>query len=135
MKLPTRFRVRTLMAIVALVAIGFSVAFELKNHAERDRLLRRRADGYRLAAIHRMRTLECKLAWDRQDPYSSVERAKLLAGDRVGMPIPPGGFRSWEGEMLNHQHWGDRFFDVADSLERNLEAVEARLLLPVPTGR
>ncbi len=135
MKLPIRFRVRTIMAIIAFIALGFSVAFELKNHAERDRLLRRRAEGFRRAAIHHNRTLECKLAWDRQAPYPPAERAKLLAGDRVGIPVPPGGFRSWEAEMLNHQHWGDRFFDVADSLEPNLEAIEARLLLPIPTGR
>jgi len=83
-----------MMAIVALIALGFSVAFELKNHAERDRLLSRRADDFREAAIHHKRALECMLTEDRQQPYRPAERAKLSASDRVRTFTPPGGFRS-----------------------------------------
>ena len=64
MRVTTRFRVRTVMAIVAFIALGFSVTFE-----------------------------------------------------------------------LDHLYWGARMYDQADDLDRHLEAVEARLLLPVPTSR
>jgi hypothetical protein len=135
MTLPARFKVRTLMAVIAVVAVGLGVAFEVKNHVERDRILRFRADSYRQVAIHFRRALECKHAAERLDPYPPAERARLLSGDRLRMPIPPGGFKSWEHELLNHQYWGNRIFDVTDSLEPRLEAIEARLLLPVPASR
>ena len=135
MRLPTRFRVRTMMAIIALIALGFGVAFELKNHADRDRVLRVRADRYRDAAIHHRRALECKLAEDRHDPYPRAEPAKLLAGDRVRMFVPPGGFRSWEGEFDNQLQWGLRIHDEAQTCDQILEVIEARMLLPVPGGR
>jgi hypothetical protein len=135
MRLTTRFRVRTMMAIIAFIALGFGVTFELKNHAERDRLLRRRDDCYRQAAIHYKRALECKLAEDAQHPYRPAERVKLSASDRVrGSFMPPGGFRSWQAEYSDHLYWGSRMYDQADGWEQNLEAVEARLLLPIPTG-
>jgi len=124
-----------MMAIIALIALGFSVTFELKNHAERDRLLRVQADGFRKAAIHHKRALECQLAEDRQEPYRPADRAKLLASDRVPNLTPPGGFRSWEGERLHHQYWGNRLYDTVDSLDEKVEAVEARLLIHVPTAR
>jgi hypothetical protein len=135
MKLKTRLRTRTLMAIVALVALGISLAFEWKNHAERDRLLSRRADGFRQAAIHHKRALECKFGEERQQPYQPAERAKLLASDRVRSSTPPGGFRSWQAELLDHEHWGARMYDQAEDLDRTVQAVEARLLLPVATSR
>jgi hypothetical protein len=123
------------MVIVALLAVGLGVFLEAKNHIERDRMLRSQADGYRRAAIHFQRALECEQATECRKPYKPAERAKLLAGDRLGMPISPRGFRSWEHEMLNHQYWGNRVFDAVDSLDARLQAIEARLLLPVSFGR
>jgi hypothetical protein len=125
-----RFRVRAWMAIVALIALGFGVAFELKNRAERDRLLRRQADRYREAAIHHRRALECKAAEGRQLPYRPAERAKLLAADRVRTFLPPGGFRSWQAEFDDHLYWGTRSLDEAKYWDQGLKAIEARLLLP-----
>ena len=135
MRLPTRFRVRTMMTIVAMVAFGFGITFELKNHAERDRLLARQADQYRQAAIHHKRALECKVALETNQPYRPADRVKLLAGDRVRSPIPPGGFPSWQAEMLYHEYWGNRIYDQADSWDKNLAVVEARLLIPIPIAR
>ncbi len=134
MKLKIRLRVRTLMAIVAFVALGFGVAFELGNRAEQHRLLRRQADRFREAAIHNRRALECQAAEERQDPYRPAERAKLLAGERVRSPMPTGGFRSWPAELAHHQYWGTRNHDEADGPDAHLKAIEARLL-PVLTGR
>src|SRR5215475_1842123 len=114
MRLTTRCRVRTIMAIVSFVALGFGVTLELKNHAERDRLLRRQADRYREAAIHHRRALECKVAEAGQQPYRPAERAKLLAGDHVRSQMPPNGFRSWQAEFDDHQFWGTRTYDEAD---------------------
>jgi hypothetical protein len=116
------------MAIVALIGLGFALAFELKNHPERDRLLRGQADSYRQAAIHLKRALECKLGEEMQSPYRPSERAKLMAGDRAPTFTPPGGFRSWEAEFEDHLYWGARLYDQADVSDR-LQAVEARLLL------
>jgi hypothetical protein len=130
MKLPTRFRVRSMMTIVALVALGCGVAFELRNRAERDRLLRHQADRYRQAAIHHKRALECKVAEDRQVPYRPAERAKDLAADRVRSSMPPGGFRSWEDELGDHLYWGNRIYDEAVGSDQNLKAIEAKLFLP-----
>ena len=135
MRLTTRFRVRTMMAIIALIALGFGVTFEVKNHAERDRLLRQQADAYGRAANHYRRALESVLAQESQQPYRPAERAKLLAGDRVSILTPPGGFRSWEHEYLHNRYWGDRIYDNTDVLDRRLQAAQVRLLLPVPTGR
>jgi hypothetical protein len=56
MRLRLRLRIQTLMAVIAL---AFGITFELKNHAERDRILRRRADCYREAAIHFRRLWKC----------------------------------------------------------------------------
>jgi hypothetical protein len=117
MSLTPRFRVRTMMAIIAFIAVAISVTFELKSHAERDRIVRRQADGFRLAAIHYRRALECQLAEEKHQPYGSAERAKLLVSDRAQFPIPPGGFRSWVHELLTHQHWSRRYYDVAESLD------------------
>ena len=114
MRLPTRFRVRTMMAIVAIVALGFGITFELKNHADRDRRLTLQADLYRRAAIHFKRALECKAAKETHLPYRPADRAKLLAGDLVRSPVPPGGFPSWQAEMLNHEYWGARIYDQTD---------------------
>ncbi len=135
MRLPTRFRVRTLMALVAFVAVGFGFTFELKNHVEWDRVLRARGDRYRDAAIHFRRAMECKVAQDSQDTYRPADRAKLLAGDRVRTFLPPGGFRSWGAEFEDHLYWGMRIYGEAISCDEKLEAIEARLLLPVATGR
>jgi hypothetical protein len=55
MTLRPRFRVGTMMARIACIALGFGITFELKNHAERDRLVKRMAGCYREAAIHFMR--------------------------------------------------------------------------------
>jgi hypothetical protein len=106
-----------MMAIIAFIALGFGVTFELKNHAERDRLLRRRDDCYRQAATHFKRAVECQRAEDAQDPYRPAERAKLLASDGVRSFIPPSGFRSWQVEFQDHLYWGTRFYDQADGRE------------------
>jgi hypothetical protein len=119
-----------MMALVALVALGFGATFELKDHIERDRLLRGRADRYRETATHLMRVLECTVAADRQDPYRPAERARELSGDRVRTFLPPGGFPSWQAELEDHRYWGVRIYGEAVSCDERLEAVEARLLLP-----
>jgi hypothetical protein len=135
MRLPIRFRVRTLMGTVAFVALGFSVAFELKKHADRNQLLSFRAYCNREAAIHFKRALECLVAEANQQPYRRAERAKLSASDRVRTSTPPGGFRTWEAERLDHLFWGNRMYDQADSFDETLAAVEAKLLFPIPTRR
>ncbi len=50
------------MVIVAIVAFTFATAFELKNHAEQDRLLRRQLNRYKLATGSFSRALECQHA-------------------------------------------------------------------------
>ena len=118
------------MAIVAVVALGFGVAFEWKNRVERDRLLGRQARCYRQAAIHHKRALECKDAEERQYPYRPAERARMLAADGVRGSVPSGGYRSWQAESEAHLHWGSRIYDEAEGLGEYLKAVEARLLVP-----
>jgi hypothetical protein len=135
MKLPTRIRVRTLMAIVALVAFGFGLTIELKNHAERDRLLKIQLNRYRRVAVHRMRALECESAEGKQLPYSSAARANLLSSDNLhgGIPsggIPKGNFRSWQEELGYHTYWGNWLYAAGEDLDERLKAVEAKLLLP-----
>jgi hypothetical protein len=131
MKLTTRFRVRTLMALVALVAVGFGVAFEWTNHAERDRLLKLQLNRYRYAAFHQKRALECQSAEARQLPYRPAERMKLLSDDPTRGWLPGRNFRSWEEESSHHMYWGNRYFDVSQGkFADDLRAVEARLLLP-----
>ncbi len=135
MRRPYRFRVRTLMAIVAVVALGFGVAFELENHAERDRFLRVLSDRRREAMTHFMRAMECTLAMERSDPYHPAARATELRGDRVRTFLPPGGFRSWEGELEDHRYWGMRSHDETVGCDERLEAIEARLLIHTPGSR
>jgi hypothetical protein len=137
MKLTSRFRVRTLMALVALVALGFGVAFEVRNHAERDRLLKARLNPYRHASVHLMRALECKSAMDRQAPYRQAKRMELLSSDPTRGRLPVGPFRSWQEEFEWHMYWGNRLFyqtqgeHVArDKYVDEIQAVEAKLLLP-----
>lgn len=130
MRLIARFRVRSMMAIVVVVALGFGLAFEWKNRADRVNLLRKSATLLRDASIHRMRALECQNASKRKLLYRPAERVKPWAADGVrGFP-PVNGFRSWDEEMENHCYWGDRFYDQADSWDQKLSAIESRLLLP-----
>jgi hypothetical protein len=118
------------MAIVALVALGFGVTFELNNHAERDRLLKGKARLYREAATHLMRALECRQAETRQLPYRPAERVKLLSGDRYTMGSIP-TLRSWEEEFQHHMYWGNRSYDQTQGWsEARLQALEAKLLFP-----
>jgi hypothetical protein len=135
MRLPTRFRVRTVMAIVALVALGFGVTFEASNHALRDQALRIPGDRYREASIHFKRAVECQLAIERQEPYLPAERGKELAGDRVRNFWPLGSSPSWGAELQNHLYWGYRSYDEATTSDERLDAIEARLLIHGPGGR
>ncbi len=135
MRLPTRIRLRTMMAIIALIAVGFGSAFELKNHIQRDLALRVPADRYREVAIHHRRALECQFALDRHEPYHPAVRAKLRAADRVRSMMPPSGFASWGAELNDHLYWGERIYGEAENCDQYLEAIEERLLLRVPTGR
>jgi hypothetical protein len=128
-----RPRVRTLMAIIAVIALACGITFELKNHAERDRVLRRRADCYREAAIHFRRAWECDRANRSEKPYQSAERTKLWTSELVLSPCITFAFRSWESGYLQHLYWGNRIFDQIDDLDRLLRAIEAKLLIPFPT--
>ncbi len=128
------FRVRTLMTIVAIVALSLSACFEWRNHAERDRLISRRADCYRNAAIHYKRALECQLAIAAKTPYQQGTRAKLLVGDRVRSFSLPGGFLDWQAEFRNHLYWGQRIQDEADGWDTKVKAIDARLVLSIPGG-
>jgi hypothetical protein len=133
MRLRPRLRVRTLMAIIAVIALAFGITFELKNHALRDRMLRRRAECYREAAIHFRRAWECDGANRSQTPYQSAERTKLWTSELVLSPCITSAFRSWESEYLQHFYWGNRIFDQIDDSDRLLRAIEAKLLIPFPT--
>jgi hypothetical protein len=121
------------MAIIAVIALSFGITFELKNHAQRDRLLRRRADCYREAAIHFKRAWECDGAHRSQRPYQSAERVKLWTSELVLSPFITSAFPSWESEYNQHLYWGNRIFDQIDDSDRLLRAIEARLLIPFPT--
>ena len=133
MRLRLRLRVRTLLAIIAVIALAFGVTFELKNHAERDRVLRRRADCFREAAIHFRRLWECDGANRGQQPHESAERTKLWTSELVLSPRITGAFRSWESEYYQHLYWGTRIFDTTEDSDRLLRAIEAKLLIPFPT--
>ena len=133
MRLRPRLRVRTLMAIIAVIALAFGITFELKNHAQRDQMLRRRAECYREAAIHFRRAWECDGANRSQKPYQSAERTKLWTSELVISPCITGAFRSWESEYLQHLYWGNRIFDQVEDSDRLLRAIEAKLLVPFPT--
>jgi hypothetical protein len=133
MKLRPRLRVRTLMAIIAVIALAFGITFELRNHAERDRVLRRRADCYREVAIHFRRAWECDGANRSQKPYKSTERTKLWTSELVLSPCVTVAFPSWESEYLQHLYWGTRIFDQVEDSDRLLRAIEAKLLIPFTT--
>jgi hypothetical protein len=130
MRLTTRFRVRTLIAAVALVGLGFGIAFEAINRYQRDRLLQIQARHYRDAAIHRGRAWECSDAEVRGRPYKPAERARLLLGDGVRMMMPSRGFSSWRAEGEDHLYWGERIYSEGEGCAEQLRKVEARLLLP-----
>jgi hypothetical protein len=132
MRLAPRIRVRTLMAVIALVALGFGITFELKNHADRDRLQRRRIKCYREAAIHFMRAGQCNVNAKSQKPYNSPVRAKLWASELVLSPCGAGYFQSWESEYNQHLYWGNRIFDNIEDSDRLLKAIEAKLLIRLP---
>jgi hypothetical protein len=132
MRLRLNIRVRTMMAIIAVVALGFGIAFELKNHADRDRLQRRRIKCYREAAIHFMRAWQCDGAARSQKAYPVAERTKLWASEIVLSPLNAGYFQSWESEYNQHLYWGNRIFDNIEDSDRLLKAIEAKLLVRWP---
>jgi hypothetical protein len=119
-----------MMATVALIALGFGVTFEVRNRAERARLLRRAADRYREAAVHMMQAMECQRGAQHKLPYPRAERAKQWAADGIRPSVPAGGFNSWEHEGENHEYWGRRAYDEIDGWQERLKALESRMLLP-----
>jgi hypothetical protein len=127
MRLPTRFRVRTLMLVVALVALGFGAAFELRNHAKRDRLLKSESRLYEAAAWHWEQALVCRDSEGKR-PYPPAARRKLFA--TRGAAAYLGNFRSWADESECNFYWARRLFDQADGQKMMREPLEARLLLP-----
>lgn len=81
MILPRRIRVWSLMVVVALVALTFTVAFEIMNRFQRDRLLRLQLRNYETTLGSRKHALECSAAVKAGRPYSTASRLMLLSGD------------------------------------------------------
>lgn len=107
-------RVRTVMAITALIALGFGTTIELHRHASRDRRHNAQRRLYRIAAFHLKRALDCRSAEDRLLPYRRAERLKQLSGDPMPGTLPGGGFGSWDAEREYHVYWANRLYDQAE---------------------
>ncbi len=125
MRLP-RFKVRSLMIAVLVVAVVIGSAMEVVKHFRRDQALRAelqatqlKLDGWLLYAHHRYQAEVCRRAMmDDHEPYNvtkrlSVEReakTRFPSHQTFGNTITDHG--GWRLEGESHQYWADRLHDV-----------------------
>jgi hypothetical protein len=121
-----RFRIRTLMATVALVAFALALPVELRARRERRRLASNGAYYLKVATVHDRERAVCESAAGRK-PYDSIERQATQVSWLYGCP----NFRDWPDEAAWHASMAEECRRSATSIGREEQAVRRRLLLPV----
>jgi hypothetical protein len=133
MRLPARFRVRTLMLVVALIALAFGIPVEWMNHRRRDRCLQGACRAYERGIWHLRQAANC-LRRAGTGPYPRAERLAVIdeylgAGYSKGAALP-GVLTNWSGEAEWHLYWGNRIADQGLGKAENARTFESRLLIP-----
>ena len=119
-----KFRVRSLLALVAVVALIAAVILEIRNHSRRDLLFSKVMSYYMAANWHCREAMNCR---GQGSPYPRAERLKENSTYYPG--AIPGRVTSWGMEASFHDEWADRFGVKAETGLRQLEEIDAKLLL------
>ena len=117
-------RVRSLVMLVAAVAISLGAVLEIRNHSRRD-LQFSKVMSYQMAASwHYREAMHCRV---EGTPYPRADRVRVNGDYHPGMiPAPVTG---WGAEASFHEEWAERLAERAEIGLRLLEAVDAKLLL------
>ena len=124
MKIRVRFSIRSLLALVVVFALILALIFEVRNHSRRDLLFSKVMSYYMAASWHCREAMNCR---GQSSPYPRAERLKENSTYYPG--AIPGRVTSWGMEASFHDEWADRFGVKAEIGLRQLEEIDAMLLL------
>jgi hypothetical protein len=121
MKLPIRFRVRTILVVVGLVALVLGTAIAWVNHRELDHALEFEAMLFRQIAWHQHQANYCREAEASGLPYSRKDRLQLFAEHAKIFRSLNYSLPDWPTEARLHDDWASGLRDGAEVLhEKNL---------------
>jgi hypothetical protein len=123
LKIRVRFSIRSLLALVAVVALVSAVIFEIRNHSRRDLLLSKVMSYYMAATWHCHEAMNCR---GQSSLYTRIERLKENRNYYPG--AIPGQVTSWGMEASFHDEWAQRLGVKAEAHLRQLEEIDAKLL-------
>jgi hypothetical protein len=123
MKFRVLYSVRSLLALVVVVALIAAVILEIRNHSRRDDLYSRVMTYYMAANWHCREAMNCRV---QSSPYPLAERSKENSTYYPG--AIPGQVTSWGAEATFHDEWANRFGVNAETGLRELEEIDAKLL-------
>jgi len=124
MKLRVRPSVRSLLALVAAVALIAAATLEIRHHSRRDLLLSKVMSYYLAATWHCREAMNCR---GQSSPYSRADRLRENTSYHPG--AIPGRVTSWGMEASFHDEWAHRLGVKAETGLRQLEVVDAKLLI------
>jgi len=118
-----RLSVRSLLALVVVVALVLGAIFEIRNHSRRDMLFSKVMSRDKAANWNHHEAIRCRAT---TGAFPRNERARDNRGYQPG--ILPAHVTDWGAETSFYEYWGQRLGDEADGLLQQLEAVDANLL-------
>jgi len=111
MKLPFQFRVRTLLVVIALVALTLGAAIGWINHREFDRGLEFEAMRFRQIAWHQQQANYCRAAEASGVPYSKKHRLQWFAAHVRLFRTLKYSLPDWPTEARLHDDWASAIQD------------------------
>lgn len=131
MQVPRRFSVGWLMGLVAVVALVFGLAIELRTHHEFDLAALQETMNRQRAAWHREQIALCDRSIARGVPYGVKQRnfIRRRSAKEAGF-IDAESFNDWTGERRYHDYRAGVFETEAAAWAEKRQAIQARLLLP-----
>jgi len=111
MALPIRFRVRTLIVIVAVVALGMGAVIGWVKHSEYDSDLELQTRISRQIAWHLRQANACRAAEARGLPYPKKDRAQLFANQVTIFRTLNYSLPDWPTEARLHDDWASALQD------------------------
>ena len=130
MKLPVRFKVRTLLAIVALVAITLGGSIEWRNRRGRDRCLEREARLLKQIGWHQRQAIYCRRAEAWGHSYSDQDRLDLIVQNVTTVMSLKLSITDWDTEARFHESYVLWLGDRAKRTTEEKLAYQRRLLFP-----
>ena len=132
MRVSSRFRLRTLIIVVAVVGLTFGLAIELQNRQGRDANAVAEAKDRRRAAWHRDQAALAAGAFAHGRPYSPRQRNLDYRRAARSLDLEPSGgpFPGWVAEVGHHQERANFYAEQAELAAGRRRDFQRRLLWP-----